>query len=499
MQLFDLFASTIETRRDEVALEIEVDGVIEALTFGDIDRRANRMARELMGRGLGRGDRLCVYLPNGLAFIDVWLATLKIGAVLVPINVLYREREIGHIVDDSAPVAVVAEASAQPMFGTPVRVWDVDALTGAAAARDSGSVRVPIAGTEPSALVYTSGTTGRSKGAVLSHDNFLANAANLIACWRITSADRYLAVLPVFHVHGLGNGLVCWMATGCRMRLVERFDAARAADLFGTFRPTLFFGVPTIYVRLLELPADVAREIGAGVRLFVSGSAPLPSATFHEFQTRFGHAILERYGMSETLMNLSNPYAGERRPGTVGAPLPGVEARIIDADGRDVGDDVIGELLVRGPNVFSGYWRNPIATSSAFVDGWFKTGDLAARSADGYFTLRGRRTDLIISGGFNIYPREVEELLVETCDVREAAVVGVHDARRGEVPIAYVVADRPIDPDALEAACRRSLASFKVPRGFIQVDALPRTALGKIQKHLLPLWDATSSKRDMKG
>jgi malonyl-CoA/methylmalonyl-CoA synthetase len=224
------------------------------------------------------------------------------------------------------------------------------------------------------------------------------------------------------------------------------------------------------------------------MRLFVSGSAPLPAAVLEQFRDRFGHTILERYGMSETLMNISNPYGGERRPGSVGLPLPGVTTRIVRPDGGLAGVNEIGELQVRGPNVFPGYWRQPDATADAFAEGWFKTGDLAERSDDGYHTLRGRRTDLIISGGFNIYPREIEEVLTEFPGIREAAVVGIADARRGELPVAYVVADAAIDLAALEAKCRSMLASFKVPRAFVRVASLPRTALGKVQKHLLPPW-----------
>ena len=246
--------------------------------------------------------------------------------------------------------------------------------------------------------------------------------------------------------------------------------------------------MPTVYVRLLELPPETSASIGAHMRLFVSGSAPLPAAVFDAFRERFGHTILERYGMSETLMNISNPYVGERRPGSVGLPLPGVSTRIVTAELADVEPGEIGELLVRGPNVFSGYWGRPDATAAAFVDGWFRTGDLAERSGDGYYTLRGRRTELIISGGFNIYPREIEELLRTAPGIREAVVVGVPDERRGEVPVAYIVADGTVDKPALEQLCRRSLASFKVPRAFIRIDALPRTALGKVQKHLLPPW-----------
>jgi malonyl-CoA/methylmalonyl-CoA synthetase len=487
VQLLDLFDATFESQRHDVALEVDgPGGAIERLTFGQIDTRADRMAQVLAARGLAPGDRLCVLLPNGLVFIDLFLACMKLGAVLVPINVLYREREIAHIVGDAAPKASVATAGAAALFPGDTPVWDVDELAAAAAVAPSARVRATLDGRTPATLIYTSGTTGRSKGAVLSHDNLLVNTANLIACWRITSADRYLAVLPLFHVHGLANGLVTWLVAGFRMRLVERFEVSRAADLFTAFKPTLFFGVPTVYVRLLELPVDVSQAVGQLVRLFVSGSAPLPASTFEAFRARFGHAILERYGMSETLMNTANPYAGERRPGTVGLPLPGVETRLVDGNGADVGAGEAGELLLRGPNVFQGYWRQPEATAAAFLDGWFRTGDLATRSSDGYITLSGRRTELIISGGFNIYPREIEDVLIEQAGMREAAVVGAADSRRGEVPVAYVVADQPIDPAAIDAICRRSLAPFKVPRRFIQVPALPRTALGKVQKHLLP-------------
>jgi malonyl-CoA/methylmalonyl-CoA synthetase len=270
------------------------------------------------------------------------------------------------------------------------------------------------------------------------------------------------------------------------MRLLERFEHEKAAAEFLDFRPTLFFGVPTMYVRLLETPAETAREIGRGMRLFVSGSAPLPAQVLEDFRKLFGHTILERYGMTETIMNISNPYDGERRPGSVGFPLPGVQARILNENGQDVPEGETGELYLKGPNVFAGYWRREDATRAAFVDGWFKTGDLAQRSADGYYTLCGRRSDLIISGGFNIYPREIEEFLMEQPEVAEAAVAGEPDHRRGEVPVAYIVPrGGDCDTAALEARCRENLASFKCPRRFIVVEKLPRNALGKVQKHLL--------------
>jgi malonyl-CoA/methylmalonyl-CoA synthetase len=488
MQLVDLFASSLVGQAEEVAIEFErANGRIATLRFGDLHARSNRLAQLLARRGLEPGDRLAVYLANRIEFVDVLLACLKLGVILVPINILYREREITHIVADARPRMVVTDRAAFEWFPG-LDVLDVDELTRDASRHPATDVRRAIEGDSPAALVYTSGTTGRSKGAILSHNNFLANTANLLASWRITSADRYLAVLPLFHVHGLGNGLMTWLASGCRMRLVERFDIRRAAELFAAFSPTLFFGVPTVYVRLLELPPETSASIGAQMRLFVSGSAPLPATVFDAFHERFGHTILERYGMSETLMNISNPYVGERRRGSVGLPLPGVSTRIVTPELADVEPGEIGELLVRGPNVFSGYWGRPDATAAAFADGWFRTGDLAERSGDGYYTLRGRRTELIISGGFNIYPREIEELLSTAPGIREAVVVGVPDERRGELPVAYIVADGTVDKPALEQLCRRSLASFKVPRAFIRVDALPRTALGKVQKHLLPPW-----------
>jgi malonyl-CoA/methylmalonyl-CoA synthetase len=353
-------------------------------------------------------------------------------------------------------------------------VWRVEEL---AAPERAERPAVALEGDAPAALVYTSGTTGVSKGAILTHNNFAANAVNLNVCWGISSADRFLLALPLFHVHALGNGLHCWLASGCRMRLLERFEHQKAAGEFLDFRPTLFFGVPTVYVRLLDFPPEIAREVGGFMRLFVSGSAPLAPAVFDEFRSRFGHTILERYGMTETLMNLSNPYAGERRAGTVGTPLPGVSARLVE-----------GEIQLRGPNIFAGYWRREEATRAAFDDGWFKTGDMAERSADGYYTLLGRKSDLIISGGFNIYPREIENFLLEQEEVAEAAVVGVPDPLRGEIPVAYIVPRRTIEVAELRARCRAELASFKVPHDFVSVEKLPRTALGKVQKHLLPAW-----------
>jgi malonyl-CoA/methylmalonyl-CoA synthetase len=485
MNLTDLFDLSFQGRREAVALEF----LGKTYTFGDIDERSSRMANLLAQRGLTAGDRLCVYLHNSIEMIDVFLACTKLGIIFVPINVLYREREIAHILSDADPRATVTSSDG---FPGPAEVWRPDELSSEAARLGTQQAAVMLDGDAPAALVYTSGTTGTSKGAILTHNNFIANALNLITSWQISQTDRLLLSLPLFHVHGLGNGLHVWLISGCRMKLLERFEHASATAEFLQFRPSLFFGVPTMYVRLLETKPDIAREIGKFMRLFVSGSAPLPAQVFEGFRQLFGHTILERYGMTETFMNISNPYVGERRPGTVGKPLPGVSVRLLDPAGKPAVDGATGELFVRGPNVFAGYWRRPEATQSSFFDGYFKTGDLAMVSSDGYYTLQGRKSDLIISGGFNIYPREIEEFLLEQACVSEAAVIGVPDGIRGEIPIAYVVPRGEFDARGLENRCRASLASFKIPRAFIPLQTLPRTALGKVQKHLLPNWTPAS-------
>jgi malonyl-CoA/methylmalonyl-CoA synthetase len=331
------------------------------------------MAQALAARGVAPGDRVAVYLANRLEFVDLFLASIRLGAIFTPINVLYRDREIAHIVADAAPRLVVAEAPDPDAWPSGAPLVALDDLLAEADRSPAVRVRQSIDGDDAAAIIYTSGTTGRSKGAVLSHNNLLANTANILAAWRITSADRYLAVLPLFHVHGLANGVCAWLASGCRMRLVRRFEREGAAALFDAFQPTMFFGVPTIYVRLLELDSETTRRLGAGVRLFVCGSAPLPASVLEAFRDRFGHTILERYGMSETLMLISNPYAGERRAGTVGLPLPGVSVRVVDSTGHEVAGEDAGEVQVRGSNVFTGYWRNTEATQAAFVDGWFRT------------------------------------------------------------------------------------------------------------------------------
>ncbi len=470
MNLTHLFDRSLIGRRDTAALEWRA----RVFTFGELDERSNRLARLLAARGLGAGDRLAIYLANSIEWIDLYLAAVKLGVIVVPVNILYRGREIAHILSDAEPAAVVAGDAAASAIESARPLWDPAQMTEEAARFPPDRLPAALEGNAPAALVYTSGTTGPSKGAILTHDNFAANTLTLLAAWQIADIDRFLLALPLFHVHGLGNGLHCWLASGCRMRLLERFEWQTAAETFLNFRPSLFFGVPTMYVRLVQIAPEAAREIGGFMRLFVSGSAALAPQVLEEFRARFGHTILERYGMSETLMICSNPYHGERRAGTVGLPLPGVEVRLAE-----------GEIQVRGANLCAGYWRRDEATRAAFADGWFRTGDLGECSPDGYYTLRGRRSDLIISGGFNIYPREIEEFLEEQPEVAEAAVVGRADALRGEAPVAYVVLKSAVEGAELARRCREKLASFKTPREFHNLDRLPRNAMGKVQKHLL--------------
>lgn len=478
MNLINLFDLSLVGRKDKPALEFGND----TYTFGDMDMRSNRMARLLLAKGFIAGDRICIYLENCVEMIDLFIACAKTGVIFTPVNILYKEREISHIINDAEPKALIANGEVPGGFDC----WQLKDIITEVNDQSSGPVTVRTTGDSAAAIVYTSGTTGTSKGAILTHNNFIANGLNLITCWQITEHDRLLLPLPLFHVHALGNGLHCWLMSGCMMRLLVKFEHQKAAESFLSFKPTLFFGVPTVYIRLLDQPIDIAKQIGSFMRLFVCGSAPLPAQVLEAFNEKYGHVILERYGMTESLMNISNPYTGERRAGAIGFPLPGISAKIIKHDGTPAGIDEEGEVYIKGPNVFSAYWKREQATIDSFADGYFKTGDIGVVSEDGYYTLRGRKSDLIISGGFNIYPREIEEFLLEQEGVAEAAVVGVPHETRGEVPVAYIVSKEKYNAGEIEEKCKKEFASFKIPRNFILVDKLPRTALGKVQKHLLP-------------
>lgn len=489
MNLLDLFAIPLQREPYKPALRFRGDdGGSLDLTYSELFAEARRIAAGFAARGVRPGDRVAFFLGNRPEFVTSLLALFHLGAALVPINLAYRRREIAHMLGDAEPRLLLTERAQLPVLeeleeGETRGVEIVLAEDLAGLPEDPAFVPARVDGDDLAMLLYTSGTTGRSKGAMISHDNVLATVTGLLAAWAWQGGDVLLLTLPLFHTHGLVVGLCSALAAGATVLLRRRFEApAVAAELQGG-EPTLFFGVPTMYVRLVEELRRGVDPAGLGrMRLFCSGSAPLAPETFAAFRELTGHAILERYGMTETGMNLSNPYAGERRPGTVGTPLPGVSARI----------DESGELLVRGSNVFSGYWRAPEKTAESFVHDplgrrWFRTGDLAERDPEtGSFTLLGRRTELILSGGFNVYPREIEEVLTSFPGVREAAVVGRPHPDWGEVPMAFLVTEGAVDEAELIAFCKARIAGFKVPRTFRVVESLPRNALGKVQKHLLP-------------
>ncbi|HYH45118.1 MAG TPA: AMP-binding protein [Thermoanaerobaculia bacterium] len=513
MNLHDLFAVPLRRAPQAPALLLsEEPGTISYL---ELFAAAGRLAAELRSRGLRRGDRVALLIGNRPELAVAYLAALALGVPAVPINLAYRAREIAHILRDSEPRLLLTERerlepareACEELASKGPEVLTVEDLVrwgGEAGEPDRTREQdePPVAGSDPALLLYTSGTTGASKGAVLSHDNLLATVTGLLAAWGWRADDVLLLALPLFHTHGLVVGLTCALAAGAAVRLHPRFDAAAVLAELESGAASLFFGVPTMYVRLVAALLEGGERTPAPdlsrLRLCCSGSAALDPATFDAFREATGHAILERYGMTETGMLLSNLYAGERRPGSVGVPLPGVAVRLVDPAGADVPAGEQGELLVAGSNVFSGYWNAPEKTAESFLPDaagrlWFRTGDLGRQDpATGAFSLLGRRHELIVSGGFNVYPREIEEVLAGHPGVREAAVVGRPHPEWGEVPVAFVVlADGA--PAALAAAiagglqafCRERLAGFKVPQAFHPVAALPRNALGKVQKHLL--------------
>jgi len=501
VNLAQLFAASVRRLPGKTALDFAGGpGAAPALTYAELDVAAAAVAATFAARGVGPGDRVALYLGNRPEFVIAYLAAARLGAPAVPINTAYRRRELAHILSDSRPRLIVTEEAHWPTLeelGPEERGGGAEIVTAGQLAGIAANPAAPLSTPAPGGgdlafLLYTSGTTGRSKGAMLTHDNVLATVAALLTAWSWREDDKLLLALPLFHTHGLVVGLHCALAAGATVLLRRKFDAAEALDTLARGDATVFFGVPTMYARLVE---ELRRRRGPRlerVRLFASGSAPLPPETFAAFAELTGHRILERYGMTETGMLLSNPYAGERRPGTVGTALPGVEAPGVNAAGAEVPPGAEGELEVRGANVFAGYWGDAEKTAASFTadaEGrrWFRTGDLARRDpADGYFTLLGRRGELIISGGFNIYPREIEEVLEALPGVREAAVVGRPHPEWGEAPVAFVVADRPLSEDEIVAHCKRQLAGFKSPRAVRFVEALPRNALGKVQRHLLP-------------
>jgi malonyl-CoA/methylmalonyl-CoA synthetase len=454
------------------------------ITAGALDERTCDAAARLHGAGVRAGDRVVLSGPNSLDLVVAHVGALRLGAVVVPVNGAYREREVAHIVRDADPtVAIVDQAGwAEWVRRASGRVTvTTSALDGLTAAPGAAPRLDDVAPSDPAVIGYTSGTTGAPKGAVLSHGNLLAGAAAVRVAWRWVPDDRLVLCLPLFHMHGLGVGLHGTLLAGASAVLLEGFDVDGVLAAVREHEATLFFGVPTMYHRLAASP-----RVGElrSLRLCVAGSAALPAALHERLEDAAGVRVLERYGMTETVMLVSNPYDGERRAGTVGFPLPGVELRI-SGGGADA-----GEIEVRGPNVFSGYWNRPDATSVSFTeDGWFRTGDLGEVDADGYVRIVGRSKELIISGGFNVYPREVEDVLAEHPAIAEVAVAGRPSAEWGEEVTAFVVprADgSPLRLEELREWARPHLAPYKLPRAVVLVDALPRNALGKVVKGELP-------------
>jgi len=464
-------------------------------TFGDLDSLSQRLAAFLESHGVRKGDRICAYLPNSPWVAVTLLAAWRLGAIYVPINSLYRRREVAHVLADCDPKALVldptlrgfAEEALADCGRKPLLLEHPGDLERAANETSALPSACHVGGDDPAGIFYTSGTTGRAKGAVLTHNNLSFNAMVLHACWQWRESDVLALGLPLSHLHGLANGLLGALLAGAEILLLERLVAERVAVVLEEGGATLFFGVPTVFARLVAPEVRLARRDLSRVRLFVSGSAPLPAELHERFFALTGHRILERYGLTEALMVASNPYAGERRAGSVGLALAGVSVKIVTSSGKEAEDGEEGELWVKGPNVFRGYWRNRDATREALSGGWLKTGDIATRSADGYITIRGRAKELIICGGFNIYPREVEEVIEAAPGVEEAAVAGMPHPAKGEVPAAFVVAKggQSLDWGVIADHCRRHLAEFKVPRSWHQVKELPRNSLGKILRAVL--------------
>jgi malonyl-CoA/methylmalonyl-CoA synthetase len=489
---------------DRRAADVPSALAVDDRSYANLHTGSLRVARGLAARGIAPGDRIALYAENSVAFVLAYLGGMRAGAVVVPTNVLYRAADLAHVVADADARALVVSAASRPhaeaaLAESGLRA-EIVALAEVSAWADDASLDDPAAPcslpdpADLAILIYTSGTTGRSKGAMLTHGNLAAIAAQLVEAWAWTEADTLLLALPLFHVHGLGAGVNGTLVAGARLLLRERFDASDVAAAIGRGEVTMFFGVPTMYVRLLERAPEPADAAFARVRLFVSGSAALPASVHEAFERRFDASILERYGSTEFGFALSNRYAGPRFAGTVGFPLPGVDAALVPPTGPfalgTVGEGEVGEIVVSGPNVGAGYWRNAEATAAAFVHDasgrrWYRSGDLGTYDPERGYTIVGRMKELIISGGFNVYPLEVEDQVLRLPGVRAAAVVGKPDPARGELPVAFVEADDAFDEDAALAILRERLASFKIPKTFVRVDALPRNALGKVDKPAL--------------
>lgn len=467
-----------------------------AVRYADVEARSAQFANVLRGLGVQTGDRVAVQAEKSIDMLMVYLGCLRAGAVFLPLNTAYTAGELDYFMRDAEPalflcdpkalaaVAPLAAAAGVPRIET-LGAQGEGSLSQLADAAPSSFENAARGDDDLAAILYTSGTTGRSKGAMLSHDNLASNAFMLKDFWRFTAGDVLLHALPIFHTHGLFVATNIILAAGASIIFLPRFDAAEMLRQLP--RATAMMGVPTFYIRLLDEPG-FTRDLVQHVRLFVSGSAPLSADIHREFRARTGHAILERYGMTETNMNTSNPYDGDRIAGTVGRPLPGVSIRITDPEnGRELPKGEVGVIEIAGPNVFKGYWRMPEKTEAEFRDGWFISGDLGFIDAQGYVSIVGRAKDLIISGGYNVYPAEVETAIDELPEVHESAVIGVPHRDLGEGVVAVIVPrDKGFaDAGAIQTGLAEKLARFKQPKAILFVDALPKNAMGKVQKAAL--------------
>lgn len=506
--LYSLLESGFPGDRSAIAIETPQN----SYTWNDIDQQSARYANLFKGLNLEAGSRIAVQVEKSPEALMLYLAALRSGLIYLPLNTAYREAEVAYFLNDAEPAVVVCsganlswvESLARKAGCAQVYTLEADgggSLSELAQSQPSGFATVESRGDDLAAILYTSGTTGRSKGAMLSHSNLGANALTLKQYWGWRGDDVLLHMLPIFHVHGLFVASHGALLAGAKTIWLPKFDLEQALHYLP--QSTMMMGVPTYYVRLLA-DERFTRDLCGRMRLFISGSAPLLTETFASFQERTGHTILERYGMSETVMLTSNPYDehdGERIGGTVGRALPGVSVRVVDDAGKPLAAGEIGNVQVRGPNVFSGYWRMPEKTREEFTpDGWFKTGDVgrlgAALSDDGkpvqnipddYLSIVGRSKDLIISGGFNIYPKEIEMVIDDMPGVAESAVIGVPHPDFGEAVVAVVVprSGQQVDAAAMQARLKSLVANFKVPKHIALVEQLPRNTMGKVQKNVL--------------
>lgn len=466
-------------------------------SYADLEQESARLARYLTEAGIQKGERVAVQVEKTPQALFLYLACLRAGFIYLPLNIAYTESELSYFIDNAEPAAIVCRSASLASFkqiatGKTVRhFYTLESapehnLLHLSESTDSQFETVSCDRDDVAVILYTSGTTGQPKGAMITHGNLAANGLALRQIWGFTKNDVLLHALPIFHIHGLFVACHCVLLSGSKMLFIPKFNTDTIIKLLP--RATVLMGVPTFYTRLLDSPAFTA-AVCSNMRLFISGSAPLLEQTFTEFQQRTGHTILERYGMTETGMNTSNPLEGERKAGTVGHPLPGVTARIVDDAGQVVDRNTVGNLQVKGDNVFIGYWRMPEKTAEDFTpDGFFKTGDMALLDDDGYISIVGRGKDMVITGGFNVYPKEIELLIDELDGVIESAIIGVPHPDFGEAVTAVVIRDAShtdCTEEKIIAALKAKLANYKIPKRILFIDELPRNTMGKVQKNLL--------------